>query len=288
MNPKRNSAYPGYAGQLQRGFSLIELMIAITLSLVVAFAVSSIFVGSRQGYRTQTGFGQVQEEGRHAQLLITPIVRMAGYLPNPAFQPNPTVIFQSAQNKRALFGTYSSAPTSGNYPGFGTPAVASGTDTLILTYAGQDSSNQSTLFTCLGDAITASQTVTTIFYVSQADNTGASSLYCYTNVTTLTGALSSTTGKAQPLIAGVSNMAVLYGVDTDNDGVPNRYYNATNVPDWTAVNSVQITLTIDSADVVEAAGGASSTAVTSGGVTGSGRVRRTFSTTIQIRNRLTT
>lgn len=273
-------------GERQRGFSLIELMIAVALSLVVSFAVISIFIGSRQSFRTQTGFSQVQEEGRHAQMLVNPIVRLAGYLPNPTLQPDPSNIFKPTQFKQALGGTHNAAPSSTNYPGFGTPAWGAG-DALIVTYAGQDATDQAALFDCRGDTISSAQTVTNIFYVSTPDNTGASSLYCYTNITTLTGALSAAANtNTDALIAGVTNMVVLYGVDTDADNVPNQYFDSVHVPDWTLVRSVRITLTIASADAVDIKARGLGTG-TAAGVDSAGRVLRTFTTTVQIRNRLT-
>lgn len=277
----------------QGGFSLVELMIAVTLSLLISFAVVSIFIGSRQSFRTQTGMSQVQEEARHAQLLVTPIVRLAGYLPNPALQPDPSSIFKTAQFKQALSGNHNSAPSSANYPGFGaTVAMATTTpnDALIVTYAGQDATDQAPMFDCRGDTIASNQTVTNIFYVSAPDNTGASSLYCYTNITTLTGALSAAANtNTDALIAGVTNMVVLYGIDTDADNVPNQYVDAGSVTNWTLVRSVRITLTIASADAVDVNGLSlgSSSSSSGAGMSASGRVQRTYTTTVQIRNRLT-
>jgi len=37
--------------------------------------------------------------------------------------------------------------------------------------------------------------------------------------------------KPEPLVEGVENMQILYGVDTSEDGAANRYYSANNVPD---------------------------------------------------------
>lgn len=38
-------------------------------------------------------------------------------------------------------------------------------------------------------------------------------------------------GVPQPIVEGIENMQILYGVDTDNDGAPNRYFSANDVPD---------------------------------------------------------
>lgn len=38
-------------------------------------------------------------------------------------------------------------------------------------------------------------------------------------------------GVPQPLVEGIENMQILYGVDTNSDGSPNRYFSADKVPD---------------------------------------------------------
>jgi type IV pilus assembly protein PilW len=63
-----------------RGFSIVELMIAVTLALVVTTAVISMFVGSRQAYQSTAGVGAVSDGGRFAMSLMQQAVRNAGYL----------------------------------------------------------------------------------------------------------------------------------------------------------------------------------------------------------------
>ena len=63
-----------------RGFSMVELMIAITLALVVTTAVISMFVGSRQAYQSTAGVGAVSDGGRFAMSMMQQAVRNAGYL----------------------------------------------------------------------------------------------------------------------------------------------------------------------------------------------------------------
>lgn len=61
------------------GFTLVELMVAITISLIILAAVSSLFVGSKKTYTTQDRLARVQENGRFAMQFITRDLRMAGY-----------------------------------------------------------------------------------------------------------------------------------------------------------------------------------------------------------------
>ena len=63
----------------EKGLSLVELMVAITIGLIILTAVSQIFVTSRATYTYEEGMSRVQESGRFAIDFITQDVRMAGY-----------------------------------------------------------------------------------------------------------------------------------------------------------------------------------------------------------------
>ena len=47
-----------------RGFTLVELLIAMVLSMVVIGAVIAVFVANRQSYRATEGLSRVQENVR--------------------------------------------------------------------------------------------------------------------------------------------------------------------------------------------------------------------------------
>lgn len=64
----------------QRGLSLIELMVAITLGLILTAAVIQVFVSSRGVFRTQDAMARLQENGRFAMSYLTQEVRMAGFM----------------------------------------------------------------------------------------------------------------------------------------------------------------------------------------------------------------
>lgn len=62
-----------------RGFTLTELMVAITISLIILAAVSSLFVNSKTTYTTQDRLGRLQENARFAMQFISRDLRLAGY-----------------------------------------------------------------------------------------------------------------------------------------------------------------------------------------------------------------
>ncbi|MFQ5757663.1 MAG: PilW family protein [Acidiferrobacterales bacterium] len=61
------------------GFSLIELMVAMTLGLIVTAAVILVFAGNKHSYDTNNSFAKVQQSGRHAIETTLKDVRLAGY-----------------------------------------------------------------------------------------------------------------------------------------------------------------------------------------------------------------
>ena len=62
---KRSGIQP-VARRAARGFSLIEMMIAMVLGLLVVGAAIGIFVSNQQAYRATEGLGRVQENVRMA------------------------------------------------------------------------------------------------------------------------------------------------------------------------------------------------------------------------------
>lgn len=63
----------------QRGFSLIELMIALVLGLFIIGGVLSVFIGSSQTFNANEALSRVQENGRFAIELIAEDIRNSGY-----------------------------------------------------------------------------------------------------------------------------------------------------------------------------------------------------------------
>ena len=63
----------------QRGLSLIELMVAMTISAILLLGVSMIFVSNKKTYQTQDALSEVQEAGRFALMFLSEPIQMAGY-----------------------------------------------------------------------------------------------------------------------------------------------------------------------------------------------------------------
>jgi len=63
----------------QHGFSLIELLIAITLGLLITVGVANIFLNSKRGYRVQDSIGRMQENSRYAVDFLSRAVHLADF-----------------------------------------------------------------------------------------------------------------------------------------------------------------------------------------------------------------
>ena len=82
--PRRfKSANPGGA---QRGFSLVELSIAILIALFLLGGLVTLLMGTRRTNATQSSLSQLQDNERIAMTLITNVVQKAGYFADPVGQ----------------------------------------------------------------------------------------------------------------------------------------------------------------------------------------------------------
>jgi type IV pilus assembly protein PilW len=62
-----------------RGFSMVELMVALVITLILMAGVSQVFLGSKQSYVIQDTLGRMQENGRYAMEVLSTDLRRAGY-----------------------------------------------------------------------------------------------------------------------------------------------------------------------------------------------------------------
>lgn len=233
----------------QKGFTLIEIMIALLLGAFLIGGILQIFINSRATYRMQDSLSRLQENGRFAMEFIGRDLRMAGY----SFCPRPA---DSIPNPLANFIT----GTNGNNNG----AAQDGPDTIsMLWLEGND---------CPLVLPGARRTV--IYDVVGRDlrrNTGGA-------------------GGPVPLIEGVENMQILYGIDTDTDtsgrGAPNYYGTASGLTaaDLDDVVSVRVSLLLSSTEqfILDAPASVSFNNEQSAS---DRRLRRVFTSTFTLRNR---
>ena len=63
----------------QYGLTLVELMVAILLSMLLAAGIIQIYLGNKQTYTFQEAMSRNQENGRYAIEILSRDLRMAGF-----------------------------------------------------------------------------------------------------------------------------------------------------------------------------------------------------------------
>jgi type IV pilus assembly protein PilW len=62
-----------------RGFSMVELMVALVITLILLGGISQIFLSSKKSFTIQDTLGRQQENGRYATGVISQDIRITGY-----------------------------------------------------------------------------------------------------------------------------------------------------------------------------------------------------------------
>ena len=214
MNDKRVHRQ-GCPRARQRGYSMIELSVALVVALFLMSGMFRIMQNTRKTSTNQTALAQLQDEERVAMTMITDVIQQAGYYPSPQTN-DPTTVFGTD-------GTFGTAGQS----------IAGGTngngDTITVRYQGDPSNS---VIDCLGNSIPNNTTEEMQFSVQAGlNNNGALELFCAIN------------GNTVPLVPNVHSISILYGIDANSSGSTNTYLPAASMATfWTDVHSVQITV----------------------------------------------
>lgn len=121
--------------RVTRGFSLIELMVAMAISLLLLAGVIAIFASSRASYETTDRMSRIQENGRYALDQLAYDIRSAGYV---GCSRATTYVSTSLNNSSALTWNFLDGPVRGyEYVSSGTwaPALSVGVPTTGVTAA---------------------------------------------------------------------------------------------------------------------------------------------------------
>lgn len=112
------------------GFSMVELMIAMTISLLLMAGVVQIFAGSKTSYIMQEGSSRLQENARFALSRLSHDISAAGYL-GCLDSGNPVRPFTNDLSDQTAMSGYDFAT-----PLFGTEGSgANGSDTISISRA---------------------------------------------------------------------------------------------------------------------------------------------------------
>ncbi|WP_439683229.1 Type IV pilus assembly protein PilW [Cupriavidus oxalaticus] len=266
---------------LQRGLSLVELMVAMTLSLLLILAAAAFYLTGRANYNTIDDTTALDEKGRFAVDTVVRIIRQAAwtnYAGNSAatsasgpLAPTPGGV---------MLTTTSLSPTISGLDNCGAPVqdlsnaaqnlacpaqsgVVNKSDVLQVRFFGSGTQQDRTvpdhsMIDCSGNGVAEPQAWEdadlargmAIFYVA-SDASGMPQLMCgyrprdAANKEVLAAG---TPLQAVSLISGVEVFQVLYGVDTNFDQSPDRYLSATEVlalsTTWQNVVSLKLSMVL--------------------------------------------
>lgn len=324
-----------------RGFSLIELMVAITLGLLLLAGLFYIYMNASQSSRFQGALALMQNNARYAFEIMGVDIRQAGFT-STRKDDTPTYVVNTStvSNLMNLFGTPLIGYENTNPPNVctttnTTPCYLANTDSLTVVRIDNEnkyaiSGHTPPTFTLsswptstppqAGEIfVAADYTHAAVFQVGAANDptvsyaTGtASPDNSGTDLGTFYGGISAlklyrlsgasyyigrnpagepalyrdklghndvtANSTREELVQGIEDMQIEYGVDTDltPDGSVDDYVDANSAvgTGWGRVLSVRITLTLVSGQNEKV------------GTTGDRLLRKTFTNTIAVRNRL--
>jgi type IV pilus assembly protein PilW len=230
--PVRMHAAP--PGQSERGFTLVELMVAVAISLFLLFGLATVVQNIRRANTSATALSMLQDQQRFAFEILTDVIQTGGYFPTPTLLtvgslpaytgPNG---WESAAAGQAFFGAHPGGTSSDS---LGVRYMTAGQDGVILCDGSTNTAPAGTIGYYANQFSVVAPTGTTPGYLQCQLNSGA----------------------AVPLVYGVTNMIIYYGV---NRASPTSSYNidtyltadqmcstcASN--DWDNVSSVRVVLT---------------------------------------------
>jgi type IV pilus assembly protein PilW len=206
----------------QHGFSLVELMVAILISVFLVGGLMTMVQSNRRSFYSQNTLAQLQDSERLAMNMITDIVQTAGYFPDPT-----TYTAQSAMPAITTPVTMASGQYVWGTEGSAAPAL--GGDVIYIQFATKPSDG---ILNCAG---TSNSTGATAAYLNKFSVNASGQLVCTMN------------GTDYPLVNGVRNLQVTYGINSAGTGTNvDEYLNATGMAgNWNKVISVIITLTFN-------------------------------------------
>jgi type IV pilus assembly protein PilW len=219
-----------------RGFTLVELMVAILIGLFLTGGLLTLVQAMRRTATMQGGLSQLQDNERMTTTLMTDIIQSTGYFPNP--------LVNSASTEFPVTGSFTVAGQA--IVGSGAYGAAAPGDSITVRYA---TAGGDGVVNCSGGTSALAATFTNTFSVDAFGNLNCVLIVNNGTITTTTIQLISGQMVNGVLVSGVTKLQVYYGVQTNiaaaNSSV-DTYLDATGVTAgnyWGNVISVMLTLT---------------------------------------------
>lgn len=228
--------------QNNQGFTLVELMISLVLSLLVTYGIAQVLISSNQSSSSSDGISQAQETARFVMSYLGRQIRSAGL----------DSIADDDINTQAVIGCDIAPLAAVNACSFENNAGA--TEANITVAAGALSGDRLAIAWIPPDGVTTDctgatipgfnpeDTIVNVFWVSFDATAGSNSLFCQGHL--FVGGVV-TSGREQAIANGVEAFHVLYGEATaalPASGARNisRYVTAAEVADWERVYAIKV------------------------------------------------
>ncbi|RDK12079.1 PilW family protein [Cupriavidus lacunae] len=289
-----------------KAFTLVELLVALLLSFIVAAAAIAAFHATHTAYLTTTDRVLLEERGQRALTILSTLLRQSGWPGEP-----------SSASPHAALPAVSGAdncgqPAIGAVPSCGKAGIGR-SDALLVRFSGSGlpaapAQPDETMTDCSGYAVAArtagadahsGYVAANLLYVA-AGSDGVPQLLCRYPARR-SGVIDGSGWTSGALVRGVESLQVRYGLDTDDDGRPDRFETATEIQPlgeaaWQRVVAVQIAIAVRGDRPGSAAAGPASGAgplptpgtavddLAPAATPQPGTARRVFSTTVRLRN----
>lgn len=212
----------------QRGFSLVELMVAMAVSLVLMLGIVQIYLGNKDSYRTNSELAALNQNARLARFTLGNAIAPAGYIVD--LNADPAHVFPDGFISDAHDDSLSYAPNS---------------DSITIRFESDGTMNN-----CLGHVVDPKDEPTDeesdednfVHFTLYVDNTNEFECVTYDDNT-------GETKSQEPLINNVVLMKVRFGLDTnphDNRYGVDTYVNDLDTDMADQVRSVRVQLVLKS------------------------------------------
>ncbi len=265
----------------QRGLSIVELLVALVISMLLMTGVVQVFLSSKQTYASNEAASRLQENGRFALEFIAQSARHAGYVEaanSTAAPPNPIASPGAANCNTSQVCSVQGAGNASDTIGFALqPRIV-------------DGARRDCLGNTLGGATAHRDLIINQFEIIPGADDNPSALGCkswnFTN-----GAGEWVAGpQALPLVEGIDALQIQYGISTAGDrNNVNQYVSADRVTAlnrWGNVVAVRIAVLANSVEPVRPPVPARQYVLLDAPpiLIDDGRARQVFTTTIKLRN----
>ncbi len=253
----------------QHGFSISEFMVAIAIGMFLITGLVGMYIAGKTSYNTNEAMSRTQENARFSTDILTRYLRLADYRPDNEDERLALLPPLTDAVDGCIAGTNCGAGFAGDADLGTTITLVPGSHAIHVKYTAPYGG----LRDCAGGTVSKDDAVTATFAVARADAGDPPSLYC-----------GSGGGDPQPLIQGVSDLKIEYGILTGTGNIRYTDHKASSdtdkLPDaaeWPTVIVLRLLVTVESGD---------ETLATKAKEKLEDRPDRQFQATVQLRNRL--